>query len=219
MSSRAEVLSDGAIRRKKSLGLSSGLKPLHTPLSLTRRLMRVFRPIIKVSMLAVFHTRHELSLGSFVTFQFIGDEHPWGVRQSLEQPTEERLCGFLVAPALHQDIEHSPVLIHGPPEVMTLTVNREKHLVEVPLITRPGPLMPEFIRIGLAELAAPLPDGFIGHDHPTGEQELFDIAVAETEAEIQSDAMADDLGREAVAFVRVGWCGGVHRSSQDGLSV
>jgi hypothetical protein len=128
MSSRAEVLRNGAIRRKKPLGLSGGLKSLHTPLSLTRRLMRVFRPIIQISMLAVSHTRHERSLGGFVTFQFIGDEHPWGVRQSLEQLTEERLCGFPVAPALRQDIEDVAVLVDRPPEVMTLTVKREKRL-------------------------------------------------------------------------------------------
>ena len=95
---------------------------------------------------------------------------------------------------------------------MAFLVDREKHLVQVPLVARPGPSMPELIGIGLPELQAPLPDGFIGHDHPTGEQEFFDIAVAETEAEVQPDAIADDLSREAVVFVWVGWCGSVHRS-------
>ncbi len=71
------------------------------------------------------------------------------------------------------------VLIDRPPQVMPLTVNREKYFIEVPLVAGSGPPMPEFIRIGLTELAAPLPDGFIGHDHPAGEQEFFDIPVAE----------------------------------------
>jgi hypothetical protein len=88
----------------------------------------------------------------------------------------------------------------------------EKYLVQMPLVAGSGTLAPKFIRIRLAELAAPLPDGFIGHDNPTGEQQFFDIAVAETEAEVQPNAMADDLGREAVMFVPVGWCGSVHRS-------
>jgi hypothetical protein len=78
--------------------------------------------------------------------------------------------------------------------------------------------MPEFIRIGLTELAAPLPDGFIGHDNPSGEQEFFDIAVAETEAEVQPDAVADDLGWETVILVAVvgSWC--LHAASMPHLT-
>jgi hypothetical protein len=56
----------------------------------------------------------------------------------------------------------------------------------------------------LAELAMPLPDGFVGYDELAAEQQPFDIAVAEAEGKGQSDAMADDLGREAVVFVQVG---------------
>ena len=44
--------------------------------------------------------------------------------------------------------------------------------------------MAEFIRIGLAEVAAPLPNRFVRHQDPAGEQEFFPIAVAEEEAEI-----------------------------------
>jgi hypothetical protein len=72
--------------------------------------------------------------------------------------------------------------------------------------------MPDLIRLRLAELAAPLPDGFIRHDDAPGEQELFHITVAETEAAVQPDAMADNLGREAVVCVRVGWSGSMHYS-------
>jgi hypothetical protein len=43
-----------------------------------------------------------------------------------------------------------------------------------------------------------LADSFVGDEDPTGEQQLFDIPMAETEAEIEPDAVADDLGREAM---------------------
>jgi hypothetical protein len=91
--------------------------------------------------------------------------------------------------------------------------------IQVPLVIRSGPPMPEFIRVGLTELAAPLPDGFIGYDNPTGAQELFHIAVAETEAVIQPDAVADDFGREAVVLIAVGghWC--VHTTSMSHAAV
>ena len=53
----------------------------------------------------------------------------------------------------------------------------------------------------LAELAAPLPDGFVGHEDATGAQELFDVAGAQAEAVVQPHAMADDLSGKTVMFV------------------
>ena len=50
---------------------------------------------------------------------------------------EEFLRCFLVAPALHQDIEDVVVLIHGPPEVIASTIDGQKRFVHVPLVTRP----------------------------------------------------------------------------------
>jgi hypothetical protein len=41
-----------------------------------------------------------------------------------EERAEELLCGFLVTPALYEDIEDIAVLIHGPPEIMAFLVDR-----------------------------------------------------------------------------------------------
>ncbi len=38
---------------------------------------------------------------------------------------------------------------------------------------------PEFIRLLLAKLQAPLPYGFVGHDHTRLGQALFNIAIAQ----------------------------------------
>ena len=95
---------------------------------------------------------------------------------------------------------------------MPRAVDREEHFVQVPLVAWSGMPAPELIGIDLPELQARLPNGFIGHDNPTGEQELFHIAVAQTEAKVEPDAMTDDLGCEAVVFVMVHrWC--VHAPS------
>ena len=80
MSVRAEVLRDGPIGREEPLGVPRGLKPLHAPLALAGRLVRVLRPVIEIAMLAMVHPRQKFSLGGTVTFQFIGDEHPRDVR-------------------------------------------------------------------------------------------------------------------------------------------
>ena len=61
---RSEVLADGTIRGEKTLHVPWGCKPLHPPLSLAGRLMRVFRTIVEVAVLAMFHTREILPLRS-----------------------------------------------------------------------------------------------------------------------------------------------------------
>jgi len=82
----------------------------------------------------------------------------------------------------------------------------------MPLVAGPGLPTSELIGIRLAELPAPLADGFVGDEDPAGKQQLFDVPIAEAEAEIEPDAVADDLGRETMVFVGVGWCGSVHNS-------
>jgi hypothetical protein len=117
------------------------------------------------------------------------------------------------------DIQHMAVLIHRPPQIVAFAINSQKHPIHVLLVARPGAPAMELIGIPLPEPPAPLPDRFVGHDNTAGEQQLFDVARAQAEAVIQPDAMTDDLGRKTMVFVWVGWCGGIHRSSKDGLSV
>jgi hypothetical protein len=56
----------------------------------------------------------------------------------------------------------------------------------------------ELMGIRLTDLAVPLPKRFVGHCDAACTQQLLNISVAEAKAEIQPDAVADELGREAV---------------------
>jgi hypothetical protein len=56
VTSWADVLGDGSVRREKALGVPGGFEPLHPPLPLARGLMRMLRPIVQVAVLTVFHT-------------------------------------------------------------------------------------------------------------------------------------------------------------------
>jgi len=91
-------------------------------------------------------------------------------------------------------------LIDGPPKVMAFPLNRQEHFIHMPLVSGLRP-PPERIRIGLAELPAPLPNRLVRHDDAPGEQELFRVAVAETKAEVQPDAMTDDFRWKSVILV------------------
>jgi hypothetical protein len=124
------------------------------------------------------------------------------------QPLAKELLGRMLVPtALHQNIQHSTVLVDRPPEIMALTINREQHLIEVPRIARPGTPTAQLIGVLLTKRAAPLADRFIRDNDPAGKPPFFDIVIAEAEPEIEPDLVADDLDREAVVLIAVeGWC-------------
>ncbi len=46
--------------------------------------------------------------------------------------------------------------------------------------------------------------GFVGQRYAAFGRQLFNVPVAEAEAEIRSDAVADDFGRKAMIFVVMG---------------
>jgi hypothetical protein len=98
-------------------------------------------------------------------------------------------------------------LIDGAPEILACPNDRQKDLIEMPFVAGSRPSASQLSGILLAELHAPLANGFIRDADSSGEQQFFDVAKAQAEAEIQPDSMADDLGGEAVVLVTVRrWC-------------
>jgi hypothetical protein len=89
-------------------------------------------------------------------------------------------------------------------------VDPHKHLVQVPYVPRSRTSASQLIGILLPALQTPLTDRLIRHNDPTGEPELFDIALGEARTGVQPDTMANDLRGEAVVFIAVGRNGGVH---------
>ena len=65
------VLVNGAMGGQEPLGLPERLEPLHEPLALAGRLVRVLRPVVQVAALSVFDVRDDLALGGGVALQLI----------------------------------------------------------------------------------------------------------------------------------------------------
>src|SRR5215467_11748607 len=210
MPSGSEVLGDRTIGRQEALRMPCGLKPLHTALALTCRPMGVLTPIIEIAALTVLYAREDLALGRAIALQLIGDDHARHVGEPLEQLAKELLRRVLIAAALHQDIEDIVVLIHRAPQVMALAIDRQEHLIEMPFIARARPASLQLIGIILPKLATPLADGLMGHVDAALEQECLHVAVAQREAIIEPDAMANDFPREAVVLVAFGGSGWRH---------
>jgi hypothetical protein len=215
MPARTEVLGDGTIRGEKALGMPRRFEALHTSLALSRRLVGVLSAIIQVAVLPVFHPWQDLALGRRIALQLIRHEHPRDILAPFEQLAEERLGSFFVASALDEDVQPSAVLLHRPPQIVALLVERDEYLIQVPLVAWAGTPTPELIGILLPKFVTPLADRFIGHCDTTNKQEFFHVAVAEAESVVEPDAMADDLRREAVVLITGGRCWSVQATEYD----
>jgi len=91
---------------------------------------------------------------------------------------------------------------------MAFAIDREKHLIEMPFISRARPASLQLMGLFLPKFQTPLPDGLVGHVDAALAQELLHVAVAQRETRIEPDSMADDLAGEAVvlvAFMVSGW--------------
>jgi hypothetical protein len=108
-----------AIGGEKPLGVPGGRAPLHAPLTLASRLMRVVRTVVQVSVLPVLDAREHLPLRSAIACELIRDDDPRDGGQPREERAEERLCRVRVTPPLYEDIEDVAVLVHDPPESVT----------------------------------------------------------------------------------------------------
>jgi hypothetical protein len=53
-------------------------------------------------------------------------------RRPFEQLAEELLRRILIPAALQQDIQHVPVLIHSPPQIVTIALDRQKYFTSHP---------------------------------------------------------------------------------------
>jgi hypothetical protein len=84
---------------------------------------------------------------------------------------------------------------------MALAIDRQKDLIEMPFVPGPRPSVFQPLGVILPKLEAPLTDGFVGNVDATLEQEFLYVAVAQGEAIVEPDAMADDLARKAVVLI------------------
>src|SRR5215213_109842 len=108
---------------------------------------------------------------------------------------------MLVAPALNEDVEHHPVLIHRSPEPVLLPRDLHGNLVEMPCVSGTGQPAADLIGDALAELQAPLPYCLIADQNATSSKDLIHMPQAQRKPKIEPNGMADDLSREAVAGV------------------
>ena len=105
------------------------------------------------------------------------------------------------------------VLIHRAPEIMAFAADGEKDLIKMPLIARLGPSALQLVGTGLSKLSTPIPHRFIGQGQTALGHQLFDVAVAEAESEVEPNTVANNLCGKPMAPIRVGYGRWVHAAS------
>jgi hypothetical protein len=210
---RGKVRRDGAIGGEKALGVPGRLESLHLSFPLARGLVRVFRAVVEIAVLTMFYTRQKLTHRRLIAPQLVSHQHQRDAGQAPEEPPEELPCRSLVAPRLDQNFEGVTILIHCPPQVLTAPLDGQKHFVQVPLVPRPGRPATQCIGVRLPKLATPIAHRFICEDDAALGHQLFDVAIAQTKAELQPDRIADDLSREPMTLVGVGCRWWIHAAS------
>src|SRR3984893_8804627 len=129
-----------------------------------------------------------------------------GARPLLLEELAEKACGgFLVAPALDENIKNEAVLVDGTPEPMLLPGEADDNLIEVPFVATARCSPTDAVGEFPAEFEAPLPDRLVRHRDAASSQHLLDHAQAQREPKIQPYRVADDLSGVAMAGVNLGW--------------
>ena len=134
----AEQILHDTVNRREPLELSGRLETPHLALTLSGDL----RAVIRVLIGAVKHRRHHRATGGRVTAQLVGDQASRHVPLVLQQLAKEAHRGVSISSRLHEDVEDVTGLIHGAPQVLLATLDRDEHLVEMPGVSEPATSAP-----------------------------------------------------------------------------
>ena len=201
MSPDSKEILHNSVYRCEPLHVGGRLEAPHLALPLTRRLMRNLCAVVLVSVRAMGDGRHDCSVRSPVAAQLVGDQSHGLTLLALQQLAKKACGSPAVAMRLDEDIDDVTILIDGAPEIMPPSLDGDEDLVQVPSVAQPALSTLEPASVCRTERDAPQPDRFVGHREAALGQEIFDIAKAHTEAVIQPDGVADDLGGKAVSAV------------------
>jgi len=125
-------IQDDSMDRQESLRLSGGFEPSHLSLPLSGWLMGDFSTIVGVAPCVVNNGRHHNSMRCAVAPQLVGHQAPRFASLALQELAKEPLGCSPIATRLDENVDDVPVLIDSAPEILPLTPDRHKELVQVP---------------------------------------------------------------------------------------
>jgi hypothetical protein len=188
----AAVADDGVdliVGRQEPFGLPWQFETPHDLLALPGWPVRSFDPVAKPLVRAMIGLRRRVPDRPEIAAQFVRDHSP-GLAEARDQTPPCRHC---IATRLNEDIEHVAVAVDRPPESGFYVVDREDNFVEMPLVSRAGPVALDTIGKIAARSVHPLPDGLKPDDHVAFGKQILDIRCVQGKTVVSSNRVADDL--------------------------
>jgi hypothetical protein len=107
-----------------------------------------------------------------------------------------------VAPKLHKEIENLAFVVSRAPQPELLARDHYGHLIQMPSRSWPRASAAKFSGEHRPEFQYPSPHRFVGDIQSALCEQIFDIAIAGRETEIEPNGVPDDRGRKLVAGKR-----------------
>ena len=192
MTSHTKEIVHESVHRQEAWRMSGGFEPAHLSLALSSRLMRAFRSIVLVSRRAVHHRGHDRALGRGVAAELVRDQTARGAALSFQQFSEETFGRPLIAPGLHEDVDHVAVLVDRSPAILLTPLDVHEQFAQVPRVTHAAALAPERPGVRRTECPTPLPNGLVRNGDALLCQEIFGVSETQTRAVVDPEGVADD---------------------------
>ena len=186
---------------EESLGLAARLEAAHLSFSLSGPLVRDLGPVVLIWPSQVENRWNQLSMDDDVAPQLVGDEAVGSRPLAFHEFPEEPPGSPTIASLLEENVDRVPVLVDRPPEVETLSPDRDKEFVQMPNVAQSAFPAPQPSGISWPEFETPVSDRLVRNVDPSFRQEILNLAETERESMVEPYRVTDDRGWEAVAEV------------------
>jgi len=175
-----EMVVDLGVNRAELLQRLRTSKPLHRPLSSSKRLVRILRPIVEAAPdlvpIGVAQLFHRCGIGA----KPVGDDLP-RLAVPLHDPLEKLQRRSLVPSCRDHSLQDLAFMVDGAPEIAELAVDLHKDLIQTPAPLRIAAHMRDASLADLggerwAKPVPPEPDGLMADVDPALGQQILDVA-------------------------------------------
>ena len=145
MPADAKEILDDAVDRREALEVRDRFEAAHLALAVAGRLMRHFDAIVRIRGCAVQDRRDQGTAGGLIARQLVGDQAARDGALCVQELAEESDRSSPIPSGLHEDVDHIPILVNRPPQVLRPALHPHEQLIEIPRISRAAPPPPSRI--------------------------------------------------------------------------
>ena len=139
MPADAEEIPDDAVDGREALEVRDQFEAAHLALAVAGRLMRYFDSIVRIRGCAVHDRRDQSTAGGLIARQLVGDQAARDGALCFQELVEESDRSSPIPSGLHEDVDHIPILVNRPPQVLRSALHPHEQLIEIPRISLADP--------------------------------------------------------------------------------